>query len=364
MAAQQDDPSPRRPWVEIDLGALCDNYALIADAAPGASVAAVVKCDGYGLGASEISRTLAERSRASEFFVAYAREGVELREALRDVATDASIYVFNGPHEETIEAFDTAALTPVLNSLQQARLWARSTSNRPAAVHIDTGMNRLGAPISEAEAIAKIAGGRVELVMSHLACSDDPAHAMNETQRERFEAVAALFPNARRSLSASAGALMDPRYHYDLVRLGVALYGASPFNHDDERLKSVASLRAPVIQTRRLRAGETVGYGATFAAPRDMETATIAYGYGDGAPRSASNSADFDIAGARAPIVGRVSMDLITIDVSAIETPVRVGDVATFFGAQPRIFDAAAACGTIPYELLTGLGARVDRRYL
>ena len=352
------------PWVDIDLTALCENFAMLRAAAPSAETTAVVKCDAYGLGLAPVALALATREQCRTFFVAYPEEGVQLRETLGDVVPDATIYVFNGPLPDTIPVFETASLTPVINSLEQARDWATQNPSAPCAVHIDTGMNRLGAPGADASALAALTGLNVEMVMSHLACGSDAMNVMNATQRDAFIETAKLFPNAKRSFAASAGVLMDASYHFDLTRPGIALYGGTPFDVDDARIKPVASLNAPVVQIRRLSPGETVGYGATFTATRPTTIATVALGYGDGFLTAGSNRATAAIGGERAKIAGRVSMDLIGLDVTDFKKPPEIGAIAEFFGRSVSLFEAATACATAPYELLTGLGGRVDRRYV
>ncbi|GJL92025.1 alanine racemase [Hyphococcus sp.] len=350
------------PWAEIDLGALCANYEMIADAAPGAEVAPAVKCDAYGLGVGPVARALAERNKCDAYFVVYAEEGAALRAAL--ATAQAKIYCFAGPSQETLALHEQARLTPVLNSLEQAQLWAARSPGAEAAVHIDTGMNRLGAPMCAAGDIATVEGLNVTLVMSHLACGSNPAHAKNRTQRGMFINVAQDFPGARLSLGASAGALMGKDYQFDMVRPGIALYGGSPFDTDDARIKSVISLRAPVVQLRDLAPGETVGYGATFTAARPTRIATVALGYGDGYPRGLTGAGAAIVNGEHAPIVGRISMDFITLDVTDMKNPAKDDDYAEFFGPELRLHDVATASGRAAYDLLTGLGDRVDRRYL
>ncbi len=353
--------SKEGPWVEIDLDALCANAATIRTCAPRAALAPVVKCDAYGLGAGPIASALMAREKCDEFFVVYAEEGAALREALGPAPV---IYCFVGPDEDTLPLFNSAILTPVLNSPDQAQSWAARYPGRAAALHIDTGMNRLGAPVSALSAIAAVKGLNVTLAMSHLACGSAPAHAKNETQRKMFIEAARHFPGARLSLSASAGAMMDKPYHFDLVRPGIALYGGSPFDHDDARIHNVASLCAPVVQLRDLAPGETVGYGATFTATRPTRIATAALGYGDGYPRGAAGAGYALIHGERAPITGRISMDFITLDVTDLKNPVKLNDNTVFFGTGLRLHEVAAASGRAAYDLLTGLGGRVDRRYL
>ncbi len=361
MSADMKPPVHEGPHVEIDVDAVCTNFAMICEAAPGAAVSAAVKCNAYGLGMEPIARALHEREKCSEFFVVYAEEGLGLREALGDAAP--RIYCFAGPSETTLPLYERAGLTPVLNSLAQAELWAKRGAG-PAAVHIDTGMNRLGASMAEAAAIAAVKGLDVPLVMSHLACASDPAHPKNAEQRAKFIEIAQNFPGARLSLSASAGALMDKAYRFDLVRPGIALYGGSPFEQDDKRISAAVTLKAPVVQLRELKPGETVGYGAAFTAKSPTRIATVALGYGDGYPRNSAPAGAAFVNGGRAPIAGRVSMDFITLDVTGVKNPVKIGDYAEFFGPNLRLFDAAQATGRATYDLLTGLGGRVDRRYL
>ncbi len=350
------------PFVEISLDGLCANYAMLADAAPGAALAPAVKCDAYGLGAGPVARALYDRAGAREFFVVYPEEGAKLRAALN--ATDAAIYCFAGPSEQSLPLFEQAQLTPVINSREQAALWAARQPGAAAALHIDTGMNRLGAPVSALADIAGIKGLNLSLVMSHLACASDPAHKKTREQRERFAEAAQHFPGARLSLSASAGALMGEDYRFDMVRPGIALYGGSPFDIDDVRVKPVARLCAPIRQIRHLEPGETVGYGASFTANRPTRIATVALGYGDGYPRAGAGRGAAIINGERAPVVGRVSMDFVTLDVTDLKKPAKADDIAEFFGPALRLFEAAQTTDRVAYDLLTGLGGRVDRRYL
>lgn len=355
----RDADIPLVPVVEIDLDALAVNYRTLRTLAKSAETAGVVKCDAYGLGAAEVGRRLAAEDCRS-FFVAYPHEGAALRRALGSAA--ATIHVFNGPDAASLPHFASEALTPILNTLEQARLWADAGKGAPAALHIDTGMNRLGLPQTDVGAVATIGGLNVSLVMSHLACASDPAHPDNVRQYTTFQSVAARFPGARRSLAASGGALIGPDYHFDLIRPGAALYGVSPFDAPDARLRPVARMTAPVVQIRAARKGEHIGYGGAATLTRDSRLATVSLGYGDGVHRSASPGGEAVLGGARCRIMGRVSMDLIVLDATDA-TDVRVGDRAEFFGPALPIEEAAASWGTIGYELLTSLGPRVLRRY-
>lgn len=345
-----------RPVVEIDLDAAVKNYRFIAETAGAAETAAVVKCNAYGLGAAALGSALAGAGCRS-FFVAYPDEGA----ALRPLLGDAEIYVFNGPDEGDIDVFVESQLIPVLNTHDQAALWARR-GRGAAALHIDTGINRLGAPESELDAIAALKLD-LRVVMSHLSCSSDPGDPENARQWARFSAAAGRFPEARTSLSASAGALLGPDYRFDMVRVGAAIYGVSPFDRPDARLAPVARLTAPVAQLRDVAAGEGVGYNHRAILTRPSRLATLFLGYGDGLHRAAFGRGQVFLGGALCPMIGRVSMDLIVIDVTDAG-PVAIGDRAEIFGAKLPIEDAAATMGTLGYELLTSLGPRVARRYL
>ncbi|MEL7488508.1 MAG: alanine racemase [Pseudomonadota bacterium] len=352
------------PWVAVDLAALTGNFHRVAKATPNATPAAVVKCDAYGLGLVAVSRTLAIKEKCRIFFVAHAETGARLRAALADIAPQAEIFIFNGPFEDTLELFRNHRLTPVLNSLEQVRFWATAEPGAPAAVHVDTGMNRLGLPEEEIAAVRSIPDLSVNVIMSHFACASTPGAPMLDTQYAAFRRIAAAFPGARASLASTGGAMISKDYGFDLTRLGVGVYGVGPFDGPHPEIQPVARLVAPVIQVRRIPAGATTGYDQTFLLERDSVLATVALGYGDGFPRAGSNKARVFLAGAPCPIVGRISMDLIVIDATDAPRPVATGDEAEFYGPALPIEAAAAACGTIGYELLTGLGPRVERRYL
>lgn len=359
----------RNPSLDIDLDALGANYRRFQGG--GAEIAAVVKCDAYGLGAPRVAQRLYDREGCRTFFVAYSEEGAELRQGLG--GRDADIVVFNGPFAETISLYRAHRLIPTINTLEQASLWANSAPGAPAALHVDTGMNRLGLAGADIGVAAAIPSLVIALVMSHLACASETDHPMTERQRRQFEAAAQSFPKARRSLSASGGALMGERFAFDLVRAGVGLYGVGPQDAPDASLATVATLSAPVLQVRRAAAGETVGYGASQTLARDSRLAAVSLGYGDGYPRAASGRGHAVLNGALCPIIGRVSMDLIVLDATDAPVPA-IGDRAEFFGPRLPIEAAAAAAGTIGYELLTGvgglarprpgLGGRVVRRYV
>lgn len=339
----------------IDLNALAANYALMDSQAGGAETAAVVKADGYGLGASRAARRLwAEGART--FFVARLSEGLALRTALPDAS--AKILVLDGLLAEP-SAYRDAGLTPVLNSADQARRWVASGA-LGGVLQVDTGMNRLGVSLEEASSLAA-EGLSPGLVMSHLACASDPAHRMNAVQLAAFVEARELFPDARASLANSAGVFLGADYHFDLVRPGIALYGgASVTGGDPVALKAVASLHAPVLQLREVAAGGAVGYGADWVATRPSRIAIVAAGYADGVLRAAA-AGGFALAGGL-PLVGRISMDMLAIDVTDASDIV-VGQDIELFGTT-SINDLAAAAATIPYEILTRVSSRAERLYL
>lgn len=349
----------------VDLDALAANHATLR-AQAGAEVAPVVKADGYGLGAGVVARRL-HAEGARRFFVARASEGEALRRDLG--ARPAAVFVLDGASPKTAARLAAADLTPVLNSIDQVAAWAVQASGGPtlpAALHVDTGMNRLGLTLAEAEALARaperLAGLRIAHVMSHLACADTPDHPMNARQLTAFREARALFPDATASLANSAGVFLGPDYAFDLVRPGIGLYGGGPRGRSDPRLQPVATLEAIILQVRDVRAGDTVGYGATFTAPNPMRVAVLAAGYADGLLRAGSPGGFAAMGGRRVPLLGRISMDLIAIDVTGL--PAREGDRVQLLGPDVPIDAAAAAAGTLAYELLVRLAPRAERRWI
>ncbi len=355
-----NETSRRLARLTVDLSAICANWRRFADLAGPGEAAAVVKADAYGLGVRAAAPALALEG-ARTFFVATLGEALELRAILGEAQ---AIYVLNGPTHDDVGSFAPARLFPVLNSLKQIGLWKAAGADVAAALHIDTGMNRLGLPLADVGAAHDaLARCDVPLVMSHLACASDPAHPLNALQLQRFSEAAAHFPGARKSLAATAGAFCGAAYRFGLLRPGVGLYGDAGLDEDSQPLAPVATLDAPILQLRDVSAGDTVGYGATFAAQTPMRTATIALGYADGYLRSASGGGYGVLAGARCPILGRVSMDLITLDVTAAGGAAEVGARVEMLGANVPVRDVAAAAGTASYEVLTNL-ARVARRHM
>ena len=348
----------------VDLGAAAENWRAIGVLAKPAEAAAVVKADGYGCGMIPVARAL-KKAGAKTFFVATAAEGEELR---REFPGDA-IYVLNGFTPGEAARLAASDLRPVLNCYDEFAEWRALASRPPAAVQIDTGMNRTGFSHADTEKLIAEAqpfgGVDVALIVSHLACADDAQNKKNAEQLARFKAVLARLPKRPATLAASAGVLLGRDYCFDMVRPGIGLYGGNPRNVAPNPMRMVVALHAPIVAVRRVDSGETVGYGATHSFQKPALLATIAIGYADGLMRSLSNKGEAAIGGARCPIVGRVSMDLVVVDASdAKEADVKRGAMAEFLGPTIGIDDAARAAGTLPYEYLTRIGARVERVYI
>ena len=353
----------------IDLGALRDNYLTLAAMAPRAQTAAVVKADAYGLGAEIVSQVLFDAG-CRNFFVAHIDEALALRLRL---SAEARIFVLNGlqPGNETSCA--AMALTPVLNSLAQIAQWSAHARRlgKPliAAVQIDTGMCRLGLSPDELEVLASrpqlLDGIDIAFVMSHLACADEPEHLSNAAQLSVMRKAAIAFPDVPVCFSNSGGIFLGNDYHNALLRPGIALYGGAPSVTRPNPMKPVVRLDVAVIQTRTVPAGSLVGYGGSFEAAGPTRLATIAAGYADGLPRSLSNRGAAWYNGVRLPIAGRVSMDSIILDISALpEGTLTQGSLVQMIGPDQTLEDIAEDAGTIAYEILTGLGRRYRRTYI
>ncbi len=350
----------------IDLDAIVANWRLLlARLAPGVRAAGVVKADAYGLGLARVAPALAAAG-CTRFCVASLDEGLALRRLLPEV----EIHVFSGPFAGTEADFAGARLTPVLNSPEQVAGWvahARALGRRlPAALHVDTGLSRLGLSAAEARAFAADNAGRsafdLVLVMSHLAVAEEPADPLNERQRERFDAARALFPGVEASLAASAGIFLGPGWQADWVRPGAALYGVNPAPDGPNPMAQVVHLEGRIVQVRDIDAGQTVGYGATWRAPGKTRLAVVAAGYGDGLLRSLSNRGSALVGESRVPLVGRVSMDLMVFDVGALpDGLVRAGGFVTLIGPGNGVDAVGLAAGTNGYEILTSLGRRYHR---
>ncbi|HEX6441478.1 MAG TPA: alanine racemase [Stellaceae bacterium] len=362
------DPAARAGAIlEIDLGALVANWRLLAARAAPAQCSAVVKANGYGLGAAQVGRALAAAG-CRTFFVATLDEGITLRSAL---GGETEIAVLNGPLPGTADEFAAHKLIPVLNEPGQIEAWRSFAALRgplPAMLHVDTGMSRLGLTPCEfaafADDLSRWKSIHWHLLMSHLACADTPEHELNETQRHRFEAARKRLPGVPASLAASSGIFLGPGYRLDLVRPGAALYAVNPKPGAPNPLRPVVRLQGKILQIREIDRGESVGYGAMHVMQAPGRIATVAVGYADGWLRSLSHRGCGHIAGIRVPLLGRVSMDLLTFDVSAIDSAMAYpGAMIELLGDSYGIDDAATDAGTIGYEILTALGSRYHRIY-
>ena len=333
----------------VDLDALVANWRALADRA-GVPAGGVVKADGYGLGAERVAGALA-RAGCRDFFVAVAEEGAAVRRA---VGPEPRIVVLSGHMAGDAELIAAHDLAPALNSVDQLTRQFEALPGAPFAIQLDTGMNRLGLEAEEWAAVAEIALSRGPLlVMSHLACADEPDHPMNPYQLAEFRRLTDGIA-VPRSLSATGGILLGPDYAFDLVRPGVGLYGGLPF----EEARPVVRLDLPVIQCRDLGEGEVVGYGNSWQATRPSRIATVSGGYADGILRAAGAGLSLWHAGTPCPLAGRISMDLITVDVTDLGTD---PETLSLLCAEQGVDDLATAAGTIGYEILTALGNRYAR---
>lgn len=344
-----------RARLTIDLDALVANWRdLDARSAPAVETAAVLKADAYGLGIDAVAPALAAAG-VRVFCVAQAEEGAALREVL---GPKPSIVVFAGLMPGDAPLVRAYRLVPSLNSPAQLADFSRTLAGRPCAIQLDSGMNRLGLePAELADALPLVTRLAPVLALSHLACADEPEAPMTAAQRTAFLAATAGLPPMRRSLAATAGLLAGPEYHLDLVRPGIGLYGGLPFAD----ARPVVHLSLPVVQVRDVAPGEAVGYGAAWVATRPSRIATVSAGYADGLPRALGGRGLALFAGdTRCTIVGRVSMDLITADVTDL---VRVPESLDILNHHQTVDTLAAAAGSIGYEILTSLGHRYERVY-
>lgn len=338
--------------LQIDLDALAANWAAL-DAKTGVETAAVVKADGYGLGVDRVARRLA-RAGVRRFFVATAEEGATLR---RHLGEGPEINVFSGHMAGDAALLRDARLVPMLNSPEQAARHRGALPEAPYGVQLDSGMNRLGMePADWAALRADLEAGPLTLAMSHLACSDDAAHPQNAAQLTTFTEITQGL-RVPRCLAATGGILLGPDYHFELCRPGIGLYGGLPF----AAAQPVVRLSLPVIQVRDVAPGESVGYGATWVAERPSKIATLSAGYADGLIRYMGGRARLWAGGTACPLAGRVSMDLLTVDVTDLG---EVPEHLDILGPSQSVDDVAEAAATIGYEILTSLGRRYARHYL
>jgi alanine racemase len=360
------------PRLTIDLGAIQRNWQALDKVSSGALTGAAVKADGYGVGAVPVSKALYDAGTRF-FFVATPDEGLALRAAV----PDSYIFVLNGLFPGSAPLYVGERLMPVLNSVPMLEEWLVACLGRnealPAAIHFDTGMNRLGFRLGEASIVKRMiddVGYAPQMIMSHLACADQPQHEKNRTQLALFSSVMAQFPGVPASLANSAATMTSREMHFQMVRPGIALYGGRAVNGRKNPMMPAVTLEAPVIQVRECKTGESVGYGATYILPRDTRLAIIALGYADGFIRSASSTNQHAggktfIRGRLCPILGRVSMDMFAVDITDLANDVPLpGEMVEVLGPHVSIDDQADPAGTIGYEILTSLKGRYPRTYV
>ena len=335
----------------IDLNAIRQNWQKLRSMSS-KDTAAVVKANAYGLGLKQVSKALYDEG-ARIFFVATAEEGAELRSSLGKIP---EIYVFSGHMTGDTELIRNYNLIPLINSIEQLSRHSKLLKEKKFGVQLDTGMNRLGMEPMEWETVKELALSlNPVLIMSHLACADQPGHKMNATQLNTFRALTDKV-NIRKSLAATGGILLGSEYHFDLTRPGIGIYGCSPM----QSCLSVLKIEIPVIQIRDIKSGEAVGYGNTWTSTSKKRIATISAGYADGIFRAAGQRTRLYFEGIGCPIVGRISMDLIGVDITSLSAE---PDKLELINSQQTVDKIAASAGTIGYEFLTSLGHRYSRKY-
>ena len=356
-------------FLEINIDSIIHNYQLINNKVGNTECAAVLKADAYGMGASVVAKAL-DKVGCSTFFVATIDEGIELRACFSK--NENQIAVLSGLLEGSEDIFYSNKLTPVLNDTEQIKKWAiynkQKKISATSILHIDTGMNRLGLTINELYDIIKnpteLKQLHVEWIMSHLACGDQPRDIMNEKQLSVFLNAKKEFPNVKASLANSAGVFLGQSYHLDMVRPGIALYGSGSGSIPSKPLKQVIKLYSRILQIRTLSTGASVGYGASYRVSEATRVATVGLGYADGYLRSLSNCSWVFFNGLRLPVIGRISMDYITIDITQIASEkIKTGDFIEIIGDKFTLDDLATVANTVPHELLTRLGTRHHRIY-
>ena len=366
-----DGPELTGGRLSIDMNALAANYAYLAAFAEPAESGVTIKADAYGLGIAECAPVF-WASGARSFFVALASEAV----ALRAILPKANIYVLHGANAANAAFLRDQKIAPVLGSPDMISLWREFGAGAPCALHVDTGMNRLGLTLNEARTLANDGLGNLNavLLMTHFACADEPDHPKNTSQIDSFNAAKALFPQLKTSLQNSAGAFLGEAARSDVARLGIALYGGEAVNNAANPMRPVVTAEAQVMMVREAKAGETVSYGATQVLTRETRIAVCSVGYADGYHRAISGTgvalrqtgrpAGYGfIAGYQVPILGRVTMDQTMFDVTDVPD-VKASDFIELFGPNISLDNAARAAGTIGYELLTSLGRRYNRVYV
>ncbi|MDC9824021.1 alanine racemase [Devosia sp. ZB163] len=356
----------------VDLGALKRNWQALDKVSRGALTGAVVKADAYGTGIAQASRAFYEAG-ARFFFAATPDEGIAVRAALPE---DSHIFILSGLYPGSAPLYVGERLMPCLASIPMLEEWLaaclQSNQALPAALHFDTGINRLGFRLNETSIVKRMIeqiGYQPQMIMSHLACADTPAHEKNRTQLALFTSVMAQFPGVPASLSNSAGLMTNRENHFQMVRPGIALYGGRAVAGRRNPMSPVVTLEAPILMTKDVKTGETVGYGALQTVSRDSRIAVVALGYADGFFRALSSSNNHRgtsvvIRGQACPVVGRISMDMFGVDITDLPQPPAPGEMAEVIGKQVTVDDHADIANTIGYEILTSLKGRYSRNYI
>ena len=350
----------------VDLGALMANYRFLAERVAPAECAAVVKADAYGMGVARVAPAL-ERAGCRSFFVATAEESIQLRELL----PAAHIYVLESLNRKAMARAVRSDIRPVLNSYEEVLAWQSVAEGKPDAfcgIHIDTGMSRLGMDESDVSRLTSCIGdiGALNIcyVMTHLACADDVNHEQNSEQLREFNRLRGLLGSFETSIGNSAGIFLGEPFHGDLARAGIAIFGCNPMSNPPNPMREVARVEGRILQIRPTLEPSSVGYGATAHVGPGSRLATVAFGYADGYPRSLGNKAHAIVSNRPVPVIGRVSMDSLVLDITKVpQEDVSVGDWATLIGGGVDWDELADAAGTISYELMTRIGPRVDRKY-
>ncbi len=355
----------------VNLDLVAHNYTYLKSITPTAECAAVLKADGYGMGAIPMALRLMKEGCKS-FFVAFADEGVALREAFIDRGLDADIYILNGFFPGSEGVYADFHLIPALTDLDQVARWQAfchmSGRRLPAALHVDTGMTRTGLPSKEYMALASnpqlLDGMDLKLVLSQMVYSHDENLTFTQQQRQRFEQAIRHMPKMKASLAKSGVIFLGPDYHYDMVRPGIALHGVNPTNAKTNPLIQTMELWGRIYQIQDVAVGQSIGYNQTFVAASARKVATIGIGYADGYPWSMANKGYVVIAGRKCSILGRVSMDVMTVDVTDIpESQLEIGGWAQLIGRDISVDEIARIAGTVPYEILLRMGDRFRRVY-
>jgi alanine racemase len=351
--------------VNINLKAIKNNYLFLKKFCNPATVAATVKASSYGLGGeNKIVETLINNN-CKDFFVANIVEGLKIRKKFKNI----NLYVLNGLQKNEGITFFKNNLTPVLNTYAQFEIWTniiKTKYNKQIIIHIDTGMNRLGFQSKDIEKLKKnkekLYKYKNILFMSHLACADDKNNDYNIEQKNNFDKIKKEFPNCKYSLAASGGIFLGKKFHYDMVRPGISLYGGKRTFH--KKIKHAVSLKAPIIQINNVPKGQSIGYSRTFFAKKNLTTATISVGYADGMNIRLSNKGYFHFKKKPISIIGRVSMDLIILDITKFKNKIKVGDYIDIYNKHYTIDDFAKQSGTIPYRIITCMSSRYDKKYI